>query len=110
VRRELYFAAFDRLYTSFQLFMQALFIAHRTYPLAYNRWIREQVEEVLGLPELYRLLPGVLEVRPFESGIVTCRAQELAALLAFYTEKVAEPEPDLFIPVDPSIGDLCDHQ
>lgn len=86
-RRELYFAAFDRLYTSFQLFMQALFIAHRTYPIAYNKWIREQVEEILGLPDLYRLLPGVLEVRPFTSGIITSRAQELATLLELYTEK-----------------------
>ncbi|MAT99817.1 MAG: hypothetical protein CL608_21970 [Anaerolineaceae bacterium] len=86
-RRELYFAAFDRLYTSFQLFMQALFIAHNTYPIAYNKWIREQVVEILGLPDLYRLLPGVLEVRPFTSGIVTSRAQELATLLELYTEK-----------------------
>lgn len=85
-RRELYFAAFDRLYTSFQLFMQALFIAHRTYPIAYNKWIREQIEEILGLPELYRLLPGVLEVRPFESAVVTGRAEELATLLTICTE------------------------
>ena len=87
VRRELYFAAFDRLYTSFQLFMQALFIARRTYPLAYNKWIREQIEGILGLPELYRLLPGLLEVRSFESGVVAGRAEELGILLTLYTEK-----------------------
>ena len=87
VQRELYFAAFDRLYTSFQLFMQALFIARSTYPLAYNKWIREQVESILGLPELYRLLPGLLEVRPFESGVVAGRAEELGILLSLYTEK-----------------------
>lgn len=86
-RRELYFAAFDRLYTSFQLFMQALFLAHGVYPIAYNKWIQEQVEEILNLPDLYRLLPGVLEVRPFTSSIVTSRAQELATLLDLYTEK-----------------------
>jgi hypothetical protein len=86
-RRELYFAAFDRLYTGFQLFMQALFIAHRTYPIAYNKWIEEQIVEILELPDLYRLLPGVLEVRPFTSGIVISRAQELATLLRIYTEK-----------------------
>lgn len=85
-RRELYFAAFDRLYTSFQLFMQALFLARGVYPIAYNKWIRAQVEEILALPDLYRLLPGVLEVRPFESAVVTGRAQELATLLAVYTE------------------------
>lgn len=86
-RRELYFAAFDRLYTTFQLFLQALFITRRTYPLAYNNWIREQIEDILELPELYRLLPGLLEVRPFESGVVTGRADELRILLALYTEK-----------------------
>jgi predicted nucleotidyltransferase len=86
-RRELYFAAFDRLFTSFQLFMQALFIAHGTYPIAYNKWIQEQVEGILDLPDLYHLLPGVLEVRPFTSSIVTSRAQELSTLLDLYTEK-----------------------
>ncbi len=86
-RQGFYFAAFDRLYTSFKLFMQALFIARRTYPLAYNKWIREQIEELLGLPELYRLLPGLLEVRPFDSGVVTGRAQELGILMSHYTEK-----------------------
>jgi predicted nucleotidyltransferase len=92
-RRELYFAAFDRLYTGFQLFMQALFIAHSTYPIAYNKWIREQVEVILELPDLYRLLPGVLEVRPFISGIITSRAQELATLLELYTEKKLPAAP-----------------
>jgi len=41
--RGLYFQAFDRLYKAFQEFLQALFVARRTYPLAYNKWIREQV-------------------------------------------------------------------
>ena len=84
--RELYFAAFDQLYTSLQLFLQALFIARRTYPQAYNMWIREQIEDILGLPELYRLLPGLLENRPFESGIVASRAEELRILFALYAE------------------------
>jgi len=84
--RELYFAAFDRLHTSFQLFLQALFIGRRTYPLSYNKWIREQIEDILGLPELYRLLPGLLEIRPFESGMVAGRAEELRILFALYTE------------------------
>src|SRR5262245_24090008 len=41
--RGLYFQAFDRLYKAFHEFLQALFMARRTYPLAYNKWIREQV-------------------------------------------------------------------
>ena len=31
---------FDRLYKAFQEFLQALFVARRTYPLCYNKWIR----------------------------------------------------------------------
>jgi hypothetical protein len=84
--RELYFAAFDRLYTAFQLFMEALFISRSTYPIAYNKWIREQVEDILGLADLYRVLPGLLEVRPFQSSIVVSRADELDTLLSLYTE------------------------
>jgi hypothetical protein len=63
VARGLNFYAFDRLYHAFQEFLQALFIAHRTYPIAYNKWIREQVEGWLGLPTLSSALPHVLEIR-----------------------------------------------
>ena len=51
LNRGLYFQAFDRLYKAFQEFLQALFLARRTYPLAYNKWIREQVTEWLSLPD-----------------------------------------------------------
>jgi hypothetical protein len=58
-RRGLHFHAFDRLYKGFQVFLHALFIAHRTYPIAYNMWIREQIEDRVQLPELYRDLMQV---------------------------------------------------
>jgi predicted nucleotidyltransferase len=82
LRRGLCFQAFDRLYKAFQEFLQALFIARRTYPIAYNKWIREQVEEWLGLPDLYRDLPQVLSVRDMESSELASRAETLRALLA----------------------------
>ena len=63
LNRGLYFQAFDRLYKAFQEFLQALFLARRTYPLAYNKWIREQVTEWLSLPRLYAELPPILSVR-----------------------------------------------
>lgn len=50
VRRGLYSQSLGRLWHVFQEFMQALFIAPRTYPIAYNKWVREQVEDSLGLP------------------------------------------------------------
>lgn len=56
VERRLFFHAFDRLYHSFAEFLQGLFIARRVYPIAYNKWIREQIEGILGLPKLYEEL------------------------------------------------------
>jgi predicted nucleotidyltransferase len=81
VSRQLYFQAFDRLYKAFREFLQALFIARRTYPLAYNKWVREQVEDRLGLLELYAQLPQVLEVNRLESDDVMGNARRLEALL-----------------------------
>jgi predicted nucleotidyltransferase len=60
--RKLYFQSFDRLYKALQEFLQALFISRRTYPLAYNKWIHEQVAGHLGLPELYGQLVIILEL------------------------------------------------
>jgi hypothetical protein len=85
VRRGLHFQAFDRLYKAFQEFLQALFIARRTYPLAYNKWIREQVEGWLGLPELYRELPKILSVRDIESDQLVGKANDLCRLMERWT-------------------------
>jgi predicted nucleotidyltransferase len=81
VQRGLYFQAFDRLYKSFQEFLQALFIACRVYPLAYNKWIRMQVVEWLGFPELYRALPPVISVTNIESSELVDKANRLKKLL-----------------------------
>lgn len=84
IERQLYFQSFDRLYTAFGLFLQALFIARRTYPISYNKWIREQVEEILGLPALYRRLPRLLEIERFESCEMIEKERDLPALLEEY--------------------------
>jgi predicted nucleotidyltransferase len=80
-RRGLPFQAFDRLYKAFQEFLQALFIARRTYPLMYTKWIREQVEGYLELPDLYRELPPIVSVGNIESTDVLKRADALHSLL-----------------------------
>jgi predicted nucleotidyltransferase len=80
-QRELYFQAFDRLYKGFQEFLQALFISRRVYPLAYNKWMRMQVEEWLGNPELYRLLPPLISVSDITSGEIIAKAASLQKLL-----------------------------
>jgi predicted nucleotidyltransferase len=84
IERGLYFQSFDRLYNAFREFLQALFIARRTYPIAYNKWIREQVEDILGLPALYNELTHLFEIMHFESREITDKAKELEELLQSY--------------------------
>jgi len=84
IERGLYFQSFDRLYYSYREFLQALFIARRTYPIAYNKWIREQVEEILELPELYAELSHLFEIKQFESDEIAEKAQEIEELLEKY--------------------------
>ncbi|TLN23438.1 hypothetical protein FDZ74_03970 [bacterium] len=79
--RGLVFQAFDRLYRAFQEFLQALFIARRIYPIAYNKWIHEQVAGWLGLPALYEQLTGILALPALEPGALNDHAQRLGALL-----------------------------
>jgi hypothetical protein len=85
VMRGLHFHAFDRLYHAFQEFLQALFIARRVYPIAYDKWIREQVAGWLGLRDVYAALPGILEVNHLESEELVDRALELSNLLEDWT-------------------------
>jgi hypothetical protein len=82
--RGLYFQCFDRFYNAYREFLQALFIARRTYPIAYDKWICEQVVEILGLPGLYERLPHLFEIRKFESGEIGQKAEELRDMLEEY--------------------------
>ena len=84
MKRGLYFQSFDRLYNAYQEFLQALFIARRTYPIAYNKWIREQIVEILGLPELYEQLTHLFEIRQFESHEIAEKGKEVEELLEKY--------------------------
>ncbi|MEO6719609.1 MAG: nucleotidyltransferase domain-containing protein [Ferruginibacter sp.] len=84
VKRGLHFQAFDRLYIAFQKFLQTLFIKHKTYPIAYNKWIKEQVVEILNLPELYKELPKIISVNNIESAELIYKAKTLNNLLDQY--------------------------
>jgi hypothetical protein len=84
IERGLYFQSFDRLYNAYQEFLQALFIARRTYPIAYNKWIREQIVEILGLPELYEQVTHLFEIKIFESTEIADKAKEVQELLDQY--------------------------
>jgi predicted nucleotidyltransferase len=89
IERGLYFQSFDRLYNAYREFLQALFIARRTYPIAYNKWIREQVEEILGLPELYTQLSHLFEIKQFESYAIADKAKEVEQLLEKYAPSLS---------------------
>jgi predicted nucleotidyltransferase len=84
-KRGLYFQCLARLQNAFKEFLQALFIAHRTYPISYDKWIQEQVVQILGLPQLYALLPGLFEFQHFESLEIVSKAGILRNLLEEYT-------------------------
>jgi predicted nucleotidyltransferase len=84
VGRGLYFSAFDRLYRTLQAFMCGLHVSRRVYPIAYDKWIHEQIVDNLGLDELYPRLVALLEVRRLESRELVDKATELGALLEEY--------------------------
>jgi hypothetical protein len=78
--RQLYFQAFDRFQRAFQGFLLGLHVARRTYPIAYNKWIREQLVENLGLPAVYEQLPKLFELDRFESRALETKAEALQQL------------------------------
>ncbi len=83
-RRGLYFQCFNRFYDAYREFLQALFIQRRTYPIAYDKWIREQVVEILGMPYLYEMLPHLFEIQHFESLEIVEKARILRQLVDEY--------------------------
>lgn len=81
IKRGLYFQAFDILYKAFQEYLQTLFIAHKTYPIAYNKWIKYQLITCLNRPELYPKLLPILSINNLESSEINEKATILRELL-----------------------------
>lgn len=81
VKRKLYFQAFEILYKAFQEYLQALFIANKTYPIAYNKWIAEQVTKWLNMPGLYPKLPPIISISNIETDELCRKATMLRDLL-----------------------------
>lgn len=82
IGRGLYFQAFHRLWHAFGEFLQGLFISRRVYPIAYDKWVREEVEEILELPQLYGVLAKMFEIGQFESAEIGEKARILEGLWA----------------------------
>lgn len=83
-QRGLHFQCFNRFYDAFKEFLQLLFISRRVYPIAYDKWIYEQIVEILELPQLYVQITELLEVHPFNGNTIAGKASQLKALLANY--------------------------
>lgn len=81
VKRGLYFQAFDILCKAFQEYLQTIFIANKTYPIAYNKWIKEQVVKWLNKPALYPKLSPILSISNIESDEINDKAKTLRELL-----------------------------
>jgi len=81
IKRGLHFHALDTLGKAFREYLQALFISHRTYPIAYNKWIKEQIVNWLGNPGLYQKLLPILSVVNIETDEMNIKAEMLGELL-----------------------------
>ncbi len=87
IKRELYFQAFDILCKAFQEYLQILFIANKTYPIAYNKWIKEQIVIWLNMPDLYQKLSPILSVSNIESNEPINKAKMLRGLVNSLTNE-----------------------
>lgn len=87
VERQLYFQAFRRLYNAAGEFLQALFIARYKYPIAYDKWIKEQLVEILGFPDLYPRFVDLLSIKDFASSKMKEKADSLLHMYNEYCVK-----------------------
>ena len=84
IKRGLYFQAFKRLYDASKEFLQALFIYKKIYPIAYDKWVKKQIVEILQLPELYKNFVSLYEVSNLESDELVSKGEKLHNLLNQY--------------------------
>jgi len=79
VERNLFLQAFDRLYKAFREFLQTLFISEKTYPIAYNKWLKEQLEMIDEIDLLDPLLQ-VLSIDDLKGRNLILKAYTLRSL------------------------------
>ncbi len=89
--RGLHFQCLDRLYNAHREFLQALFISRQVYPISYDKWIHEQVVEILGLPQLYDELIDLFQIHDLQSSEIVDKSERLRHLLEAYA-----PQPQGF--------------
>ena len=79
--RGLYFQCLKRLHHALEETLQALFIAARRYPIAYDKWIEEQVVDILKRPDLYATFVQVVTIPALDAATLQERADLLVAVL-----------------------------
>lgn len=79
--RDLLVQAFKRLYHALEEYLQALFIHRRIYPIAYDKWLREQVVDILQEPALYEKLLSLLAMPALTTRRFRDRVRRLRSLL-----------------------------
>jgi len=82
-QRGLYFQCLKRLHHALEETLQALFIETRRYPIAYDKWIEEQVSEILGKPELYSIFVQVVTIPQLDAQILQKKATLLYSVLDY---------------------------
>jgi predicted nucleotidyltransferase len=93
VKRGLYFQAFRRLYDASREFLQALFIARRVYPIAYDKWVKKQLVEILALPDLYECFVALYEVHDLESDELVVKGELLRGCVEEYIQGNSQCQP-----------------
>ena len=79
--RDLPFQAFKRLYHALEEYLQALFIQRSVYPIAYDKWLREQLVDILGEPGIYEELIDIMSIQSLRVHRLVDRAVRLGRLV-----------------------------
>jgi predicted nucleotidyltransferase len=87
VERKLFFQCFKRLYDSIGEFLQALFISNRIYPISYDKWIKDQIYDLIKNPSIYDELIKIMEYKCFESNEHNDKAIKMENLLMRYCKE-----------------------
>ena len=86
VDRGLYFQAFNRFYDAYREFLQALFISKKIYPIAYDKWIKGQLVDILKDESLYKRVVKLFVIDNIESNILKKKRRDLKELISDYID------------------------
>jgi predicted nucleotidyltransferase len=67
VRRGLHFQSLERLINASREYLQALFVYRRIYPISYDKWIRLQLVDILGRPDIYSEFVEMFRIEKVDS-------------------------------------------